>query len=85
MLEEQLVGALAIAEAELVESRREFQSILKCLSGLFYRCQLAAPWKMSFISHGVEELTGYTAKEIEQKNGWTEIMLPNDIEAVGRK
>ncbi len=77
-----LTEALGGAQADLEESRREFQSVLQCLAGLFYRCELKAPWRMSFISDGVEELTGYCSDEIDRKNGWTEIVFPSDLESV---
>lgn len=50
--------------AALVESRRQFESVLSCVSGTFYRCELAAPWRMEFISPGIEALSGYTPEEV---------------------
>jgi diguanylate cyclase (GGDEF)-like protein/PAS domain S-box-containing protein len=57
---------------------RELQSLLACLSGLFYRCELQSPWRMTFISQGVEALTGYSAEEIDAVNGWAELMPVQD-------
>jgi diguanylate cyclase (GGDEF)-like protein/PAS domain S-box-containing protein len=79
---EQLLLALRNAELQLAESHRQFDSLLRSLSGLFYRCPLTAPWKLSFISEGVEELTGYRAEEFEQQAGWADIILPSDVAAV---
>lgn len=64
------------------ESRRQFASVLRSLSGLFYRCELEAPWQVSFLSEGVQKLTGYTAAELKARNGWSEIMRPEDQPAV---
>ena len=74
--------ALKAAEIQLAESRRQFGSLLRALSGIFYRCQLAPPWTMSFISEGAETLTGYTIAELERKDGWADIILPNDLAAI---
>jgi diguanylate cyclase (GGDEF)-like protein/PAS domain S-box-containing protein len=54
---------------------RELQSLLVCLSGLFYRCELQSPWRMTFISQGLEALTGYSAEEVDALQGWAELML----------
>lgn len=67
---------------ELVESRRLFQSVLDNLSGLFYRCELQAPWRMSFVSEGVEALTGYDRRELELQCGWSNIMRVEDRGAI---
>lgn len=74
--------ALHRATAEASEAKRLFGSLLKSLPGLFYRCEPKSPWKISFISDGVEDLTGYVAEEIVQKSGWAAIMLPQDRAAV---
>lgn len=69
-------------ERELAEARRCFASLLDSLSGIFYRCALRSPWRMSFISDGVEHLTGYSRKDLERKAGWSDIMDPADRAAV---
>lgn len=74
----QLARALEQARAEAAESRRQFNSLLEGLSGLFYRSELVSPWTMSFVSEGVEELTGYSPGEIGEKTGWAEIIFPHD-------
>lgn len=80
--QEGLGDALAATQLQLAESRRQFDSLLRALNGLFYRCQLAAPWTMSFISEGAQALTGYSAAELESKDGWADIILPNDLASV---
>lgn len=74
------VDALAAVQKDLAESRRQFDSLLQSLSGLFYRCELTSPWRISFISDGVEALTGYRAEEIEA--GWADVIYVEDSEAV---
>lgn len=73
---------LQMLRIELAESRRQFDSVLHSLSGLFYRCELQAPWRMSFVSDGIQDLTGYARSELEAQNGWSDIMHPEDRAAV---
>ena len=81
---EVLRSALEAARAELRESRRQFAQLLGNLSGVAYQCELQAPWRMSFVSKGVESLTGYRAETLEQKTAWADIMHPDDVTLVER-
>jgi diguanylate cyclase (GGDEF)-like protein/PAS domain S-box-containing protein len=74
--------AFGAVELQLAESRRQFDSLLRALSGIFYRCQLTPPWTMTFISEGAETLTGYRIDEIQRKDGWADIILPDDLAAI---
>lgn len=74
------LDALGTAQRELAESRRQFDSLIQSLSGLFYRCELTPPWRMSFISGEVETLSGYCADEVEA--GWAGLIYPADTKAV---
>lgn len=74
--------ALQRLRGELAESRRQFESVLASLSGLFYRCELQSPWRTSFFSGGLEALTGYQAPDFEEKAGWSDIMHIEDRAAV---
>lgn len=51
------------SRAELVAALREstgrFDRLLSCVSGTFYRCELSPPWRVEFISPGIEEISGY--------------------------
>lgn len=68
--------------SELEECRRQLASVLHSLAGIFYRCELKAPWRMSFVSEGIESLTGFTALELEAQNGWSDIMRVEDRSAI---
>ena len=74
--------AAAAADQQIAEVRRCLASVLESLPGLFYRCDLAPPWRMSFISDGVERLTGYSQADLERKDGWSDIMDRRDRAAV---
>lgn len=69
---------LEVLRLEVAEGRRQFNSVLQSLSGVFYRCELQAPWRMSFVSAEVEDLTGYERAELESHNGWADIMHAED-------
>jgi diguanylate cyclase (GGDEF)-like protein/PAS domain S-box-containing protein len=77
-----LRAELDSARAALRESRRQFGHLLGNLAGVVYQCPLAPPWKMSFVSKGVEPLTGYRPETLEQAKAWAEIMHPDDVSAV---
>lgn len=75
---DELSAELAALRTELAESHRQLSSVLSSLAGLFYRSELLAPWRMSFVSEGVQELTGYAAAELERHNGWSELIFSED-------
>jgi len=76
-----LRAALAETQEALLESRRNFAHLLGNLSGIAYRCTLEAPWRMSFVSGGVEALTGYPGAKVEEE-GWASLVHPDDLPQV---
>lgn len=68
---------------DLVEGRREIVSLLNILSGTFYRCEPTPPWRMTFVSQGVEKLTGWPAAAFESK-AWAELVHPEDLAGLER-
>ena len=77
-----LRAALAETQAQLREARRTFEQFAANLNGVAYRCQLEAPWQMSFVSSGVEALTGYPPEALAEATAWADIMHPDDVPAV---
>ena len=65
-----LRAELDSAREALRESRRQFGHLVGNLAGVVYQCPLAPPWKMSFVSKGVEPLTGYRPEMLEQAKAW---------------
>ncbi|RYD71893.1 MAG: PAS domain S-box protein, partial [Verrucomicrobiaceae bacterium] len=51
------------AELASQESERRLQSLIDNLPGAAYRCNVDAPWAVSFISEAVMQVTGYSADE----------------------
>ena len=68
----------------LSESLRQFENLLSCVSGTFYRCELARPWKMEFISPGVEAITGY-APDFFAEHPYEDIIEPEGLPALDAK
>ena len=77
-----LRAALFDAQEALRESRRQFHHLIGNISGIVYRCTVGTPWRMSFVSQGVEALTGYGPQTLEQEKAWAEIVDPADLPAV---
>jgi diguanylate cyclase (GGDEF)-like protein/PAS domain S-box-containing protein len=72
-----------LAEAELIESKRQLATLIDNLPGLVYQCGIAAPWPFTFISEGAETLTGYAARDfMEKKIDWGEIVHRDDLQMV---
>lgn len=72
-----------LAEDALREKERELRAIVENLPGITYRSTLEPPWRMHFISDGVEQLTGFpsvqfTSGQIE----WGSLVVSDDQPAV---
>jgi diguanylate cyclase (GGDEF)-like protein/PAS domain S-box-containing protein len=72
-----------MAEFAQRDSQRQLSMLIDNLPGIAYRCSVEAPWRMSYVSEGVELLTGYKSAEIlALETGWSELVHPDDLEAV---
>lgn len=71
-------------EDALRESEERFRTLLVNIPGAAYRCEIEAPWRMSFLSEGVEAITGYPAAEFMRPDGltWGDVVLPEDMPGV---
>ena len=71
------------AELALAESERRLATLIGNLPGIAYRSSVEAPWPMSYISEGVELLTGYSASEIlDGQLAWADLIHPDDLAKV---
>jgi len=50
------------------ESARQLSTLISNLPGVVYRCSIDKNWTMLFLSHGIEDLTGYRSDEIVQNS-----------------
>ena len=68
------------AESELRRSAAEKRTLIENVPGAVFRCEVAPPWRMSFISAGVTQLAGYLPDEfMSGRRAWADIMVPEDI------
>jgi diguanylate cyclase (GGDEF)-like protein/PAS domain S-box-containing protein len=71
-------------EQELMESQRQLSTLINNLPGIAYRCEPKEPWHLTFVSRGVEELTGYSRTDfIRGHVSWAKIVHPEDLDRVG--
>jgi PAS domain S-box-containing protein len=73
-----------IAEEKLKESEKKFRSLVSHMPGAVYRCACDSEWTMRFISHSIEEISGYPASDFIQnaKRSYASIIHPEDIQYV---
>lgn len=78
------VTARRRAEQALVESERQLSNLLSNLPGMAYRSRNDRDWTMLFVSHGCEELTGYSAEDLVDNHriSFAEVIHPEDRERV---
>lgn len=62
-LREQLESRNALMGQELLEKNRQIETLMHNLPGLVYRGKADATRSVSFVSHGVQRLTGFTPEE----------------------
>ena len=70
----------ARSKRALAERERMWSTLVGNLPGTVYRCLDEPGWPMEFVSEGVEQLTGYTAEELESGEiSWGEdVVHPED-------
>jgi len=73
-----------IQQNKIIETQREFATLLSNLPGMVYRCKNDTKWTMEFVSRGCEVLTGYFSKEIENNYviSYSDIIHPDDRQKV---
>ncbi|MCB2205241.1 PAS domain-containing protein [bacterium] len=79
-LEERLAEAIH-RESEFRKSTEQYRSLVGNLPGAVYRCANDAYWTMEFISHQVEELTGYPCTDFinNEVRSYNSVILPEDV------
>ena len=59
-------GDLETVTAQLADLKRQHAYLLSNLPGMVYRCEPGPPWRMSFVSDKVVELTGFHPDDFAQ-------------------
>ncbi len=63
----------------LSQSEERFRTIVNNLPGVIYRCEPHRPWRMTYISDEIENLSGYPASDfLEGKRTYEDLLLPED-------
>lgn len=68
----------------LVDEEKKFRSLVSHIPGIAYRCLQDEHWTMLYISDGVENVTGYPAREFLVGGGrhFNDVIHPDDREKV---
>ncbi|MGH8517551.1 MAG: PAS domain-containing protein, partial [Panacagrimonas sp.] len=83
MSEFQTIAPAPEALRALADREEELRSLLSNISGMVYRAYASPPWHLTYVSDGVELLTGYPpAHFLEEKHRWAAIMLAEDVSRV---
>ncbi|MFP4025120.1 MAG: PAS domain-containing protein [Thiohalospira sp.] len=74
-------------EEELKTKQKQLSNLIGNLKGFVYRCQNDANWTMTFLSKGIEEITGYKPVDLieNQKRSFASLIHPEDREIVFNK
>lgn len=77
------VTAEQLAHAEIIEGKRQLATLVDHLPGIAYRCELKEPWRLLYVSEGVQVLTGHAAAQFTSGDlSWAELIHPDDLSAV---
>lgn len=69
-----------LAENKLEEAKKKYQSLVKNIPGITYRCKLDKNWTMVFMSDAIQEISGYHARDFinSQIRSYESIIHPDD-------
>ncbi|MFO7843520.1 MAG: PAS domain-containing protein [Bacteroidales bacterium] len=71
-------------EEKLKEKEKQLSNLIGNLKGIVYRCKNDANWTMTFLSKGIEKVTGYNPEDlIDNKNlAYADLIVPEDRQKV---
>ncbi|TVQ77651.1 MAG: PAS domain S-box protein [Phycisphaeraceae bacterium] len=71
-------------EMEIQSRRDQYESLVRNIPGVTFRCMLDDAWTMIYMSDAVEELTGYPAEEFvgNKARSYESVILPDDSQRV---
>ncbi len=72
--------------AAVIEREERLRAFIDNVPGAVYVCELTTPWRVSFISQAVNEITGWSADDfLSGRMDWGNIVLPADLPLVEEK
>ncbi|MDD5387939.1 MAG: PAS domain S-box protein [Gallionellaceae bacterium] len=64
----------------LLDSRNRYQTLVDNIPGVVYRCAIAYPWQVEFISRQIEQITGIAAERfLDHSVRYGELVHPDDL------
>ncbi|MBU1665438.1 MAG: PAS domain S-box protein, partial [Gammaproteobacteria bacterium] len=64
----------------LLDSSNRYQALVDNIPGVVYRCAIAYPWQMEFISRQIEQITGIAAERfLDHSVRYGELVHPDDL------
>jgi len=73
-------------DRELKNSRERFRTLVENIPGAVYRCEVAPPWAVRYLSEAIFPLTGCSARDLMQETfHWGDLILEEDFAAVVEK
>ncbi len=67
----------------LLDSRNRYQALVDNIPGVVYRCAIAHPWRIHFISRQIEQITGIAADRfLDNSVHYGELIHPDDLAGV---
>jgi PAS domain S-box-containing protein len=77
------ISAMRQTQQALLDSRNRYQALVENIPGVVYRCAIAYPWRMEFISRTVEQITGIAAERfLDNSVRFGELIHPDDLAGV---
>jgi PAS domain S-box-containing protein len=73
------------AEDALAESEARYRTLVANIPDAVYRCELKAPWRIHFMSEGVQAVTGYTPESFLRRDNpltWAQLVVAEDLPAL---
>jgi PAS domain S-box-containing protein len=80
------LAAVAIENAKLLsrlaETEGRFRSLIEHIPAIIYTCEVEPPGRILYVSPQVEQMVGYTVREIMDAPGWFMSIHPEDKDRV---
>ncbi|MDP9023521.1 MAG: PAS domain S-box protein [Actinomycetota bacterium] len=77
-------AAIAALNRELESHEARFRSMVDSIPGAVYRCDATPPWRMHYLSDGIEAVAGYPAADfLADRRHHVDVVHPDHLDRVG--